>query len=106
MLVMNGHPVASVAVPVYVRAKEDIPQCVRGSEMTNLGQLFCAKAYSQVEKKRYSLNKEVISGVLRIESPEIAIPQSMPKNIKAFNRKIDKQFSIYKNKVTKLLCNN
>ena len=106
MLVMNGHPVASVAVPVYVRAKEDIPQCVRGSEMTNLGQQFCAKAYSWVEKKRYNLNKEVISGVLRIESPEIAIPQSMPKNIKTFNRKIDKQFSIYKNKVTKLLCNN
>ena len=106
MLVMNGHPVAAVAVPVYVRAKEDIPQCVHGSEMVNLGQLFCAKAYSQIEKKRYLINKKVISSVLRIESPKIAIPQSMPKNIKTFNRKIDKQFSIYKNKVTKLLCNN
>ena len=64
MLVINGHPVAGVAVPVYVRAKDKIPQCVATSDMMNLGMYFTSKAYTKVGKKRWEMNKDVISAVL------------------------------------------
>ena len=103
MLVINGHPVAGVAVPVYVRAKDKIPQCVATSDMMNLGLQFCSKAYSEVSKKRYEMNKDVISEVLKVSSPEIAMPRTLPKNIIAFNKKIDRQFARYKRKVRAVL---
>lgn len=103
MLVINGHPVAGVAVPVYVRAKESIPQCVATSEMVDLGMHFCSKAYTRVSKRLCEMNKEVISEVLNIPSPKIVMPRTLPKDIKSFNKKIDKSFTHYKRKVKAVL---
>ena len=56
MLVMNGHPVSSMAVPVYVRAKHKIPKCVSGSAMRDLSRDFKALAYTNVSKGVNYLN--------------------------------------------------
>jgi hypothetical protein len=102
MLVMNGHSVSSLAVPVYVRAKENIPECVHGDAMRLLSNDFREKAYTTVNKKKL-LNKELISKVLQIKQPKIAMPSEMPKNITAFNAKIDKAFAKHEKRVRKVL---
>ena len=102
MLVMNGHSVSSLAVPVYVRAKENIPECVHGDAMRLLSNDFRAKAYTKIAKKTL-LNKELISKVLQIKQPKIAMPSEMPKNIRAFNTSIDKRFAKYEKRVRQVL---
>ncbi len=102
MLVMNGHSVSSLAVPVYVRAKENIPECVHGNAMRLLSNDFREKAYTTVSKRKL-LNKELISKVLKIKQPKIAMPKEMPSNIRAFNAKIDKQFAKHEKRVRKVL---
>ena len=102
MLVMNGHSVSSLAVPVYVKAKENIPECVHGDAMRLLSNDFRAKAYTKIAKKTL-LNKELISKVLKIKQPKIAMPSEMPKNIRAFNAKIDKAFTKHEKRVRKVL---
>lgn len=104
MLVMNGHSVSSLAVPVYVRAKENIPECVHGNAMRLLSNDFREKAYTTVSKKKL-LNKELISKVLRIKQPKIAMPSEMPSDIRAFNASIDKKFYKYEKRVRKVLNN-
>jgi hypothetical protein len=97
---MNGHSVSSLAVPVYVKAKRNIPECVHGDAMRLLSNDFREKAY--IDKKKL-LNKELISSVLNIKQPKIEMPSEMPKNIRAFNAKIDKLYAKYEKRVRKVL---
>ena len=102
MLVMNGHSISSLAVPVYVNAEEKIPECVHGDAMRLLSNDFRAKAYTAIEKKKL-LNKELVSRILRIKQPQIEMPKEMPADIVAFNAKIDKAFAKYEKRVRKVL---
>ena len=104
MLVMNGHSVSSLAVPVYVKAKHEIPQCVHGDAMRLLSNDFREKGYFKDGKKKYILNKDVISSVLKIKHPKIEMPSEMPKDIRKFNAKIDKQFAKHEKRVRKVLA--
>ena len=102
MLVMNGHSASSLAVPVYVQAKENIPECVHGDAMRLLSNDFREKAYTAVNKKKL-LNKELILSVLKIKQPMIEMPREFPKNIIAFNAKIDKAFAKHEKRVRKVV---
>lgn len=103
MLVMNGHPVPSLAVPVYVKAEREIPQCVHGDAMRLLSNDFREKGYSLNADKKRVLNKEVVSSVLKIKHPKIEMPKNMPSNIRAFNADIDKKFTKHEKRVRKVL---
>ena len=104
MLVMNGHSVSSLAVPVYVKAKYEIPQCVNGNAMRLLSNDFRKKAYCEIGDKIRILNKEVVSKVLKIKQPKIAMPSEMPKDIRKFNADIDKKFAKHEKRVRKVLA--
>ncbi len=103
MLVMNGHSVSSVAVPVYVKAKRNIPQCVRGGAMRELSEDFRAKAYFRPADGISILNKELVRKVLNIKQPKIDMPREMPADIHAFNAHIDELYAKYERKVRKIL---
>ena len=103
MLVMNGHSASSLAVPVYVKAKREIPQCVSGTAMRNLSREFKAKAYNTIADGVHILNKEFVSKVLKIKQPKIDMPKRMPSDIRAFNAKIDKAFAKHEKRVRKVL---
>lgn len=104
MLVMNGHTVSSLAVPVYVNAKGDIPQCVKGVAMQRLSEDFCAKAYNNLEYEGSVLNKEVVRDVLKIKHPKIAMPKRVPANIEIFNARLDRLFANHEQRVRKVLA--
>ena len=104
MLVMNGHSVSSLAVPVYVNAKREIPQCVRGNSMRLLSNDFKAKAYYEIADGIRILNKDVVSKVLKTKQPKIDMPSEMPKDIRAFNARIDEQFAKHEKRVRKVLA--
>lgn len=103
LLVMNGHPVSSLAVPVYVKAGEKIPQCVHTNVMQRLSNDFKAKAYIKVGEKKSRLNKEVVRKVLKIKHPRIKMPATMPADIDAYNSKIDKLYAKRERLVRKAL---
>ena len=103
MLVMNGHSASSVAIPVYVKAKRNIPQCVRGGAMRELSEDFRAKAYFRPADGIAILNKDLVRKVLRIKQPKIEMPKEMPTDIHAFNNHIDEQFGKYEKRVRKVL---
>lgn len=103
MLVMNGHSVSSLAVPVYVRAKYNIPQCVGGDAMRLLSEDFKAKAYSEIADKTFVLNKDLVRKVLKIKPPKIEMPKEFPDDIFAFNLHIDEQFAKYEKRVRKVI---
>ena len=102
MLVVNGHSVSGIAVPVYVKAKEQIPECIHGDAMRLLSNDFREKAYTTVGQKKL-LNKELISRVLSIKQPKIEMPSEMPADIVAFNANIDKAFAKHEKRVRKVL---
>jgi hypothetical protein len=103
MLVMNGNPISSMAVPVYVKAKNEIPQCVGGTAMRNLSREFKAKSYNTVADGIHILNKELVSKTLKIKQPKIDMPKRMPSDIRAFNADIDKKFASHEKRVRKVL---
>ena len=103
MLVMNGHPVSSLAVPVYVKAESAIPKCVHGDAMRLLSNDFRQKAYIKKGSKSYYLNKVLISKVLEIKHPKIEMPSEMPADIRKFNTKIDKLYAKHEKRVRKVL---
>ena len=103
MLVMNGHSVSSVAVPVYVKAGCHIPQCVQRDAMRLLSEDFRAKAYRKIGEKKFALNKEVVRKALKIKQPKISMPQNMPQDIHSFNVCIDEQFAKHEQRVRKVL---
>ena len=104
MLVMNGHSVSSLAVPVYVQAKEQIPQCVRGGAMRSLSEDFRQKAYRGVANNLNILNKPLVRKVLKIKHPKVSMPKTMPDDIRAFNAAIDKQFTKHERRVRRVLA--
>lgn len=103
MLVMNGHSVSSIAVPVYVKAGRNIPQCVRGDAMRELSQDFRAKAYYLPADGIRILNKEVVRKVLKIKQPKIDMPKELPTDIAAFNARIDALYAKHEERVRKVL---
>ena len=103
MLVMNGHPVSSIAVPVYVKAKESIPHCVTSDAMRILSDDFRVKAYSELKHEGSTLNKNVVRDVLKIKYPTIEMTKEMPADIESFNNRIDKLFAKYEKQVRKVL---
>ena len=103
MLVMNGHSVSSLAVPVYVKAKHNIPQCVKGDAMRLLSNDFKQKAYYDIADNIHILNKDVVRKVLAIKQPKIDMPKEMPSDIEAFNKRIDKLYAKYEKRVRKTL---
>ena len=104
LLVMNGHPVSSLAVPVYVKAGEKIPMCVHTNVMQRLSNDFKAKAYIKVGEKKSRLNKELVRKVLKIKHPRIEMPATMPADVDAYNRKIDKLYAKRERLVRKALA--
>ena len=104
MLVMNGHSVSSMAVPIYVRAKHKIPQCVSGSAMVELSREFKAKAYSTVARGKRLLNKDVVRKVLRIKQSKVEMPKLFPSDIEAFNARIDRLYVAHEKRVRKALA--
>ena len=103
MLAMNGNPISSIAVPVYVKAKYEIPQCVKGTAMRDLSREFKAKAYHTIADGVHILNKDLVRKVLKIKQPKIEMPKVMPTNIRAFNENIDKQFAKHEKRVRKVV---
>ena len=103
MLVMNGHPVSSMAVPVYVRAKHKIPQCVSDPSMRDLSREFKALAYTNVSKGVNYLNKDVVRKVLKVKMPKVELLSSYPRDIAAYNDKIDRLYTAHEKRVRKVL---
>ena len=96
-----GHPVAGMSVPVWVAAGHNIPKCVAGRAMYDLGRAFKAKAYTQEGKKVY-LNKEVARKVVAVNH-NIKAPRRMPTNIVKFNTKVDLIFEKHRQQIMKIL---
>ena len=102
MLVAVGLPSAAMAVPVYVKAKQDIPKCVNGYAMLNLCNGFRAKTYNKISKTEVEMDKELISKVVKVNTV-CEMPSEMPENIKKFNAQIDKKFAKHAKMVRKAL---
>ncbi len=104
MLVSVGHPAATMAVPVYVKAKTALPECIKGEAMLNLGNEFRtithkgnAKDIANMEYDKVRIEKAVkINTVCKM-------PSELPKDIEKFNAKIDKLFAKHAAKVRKVL---
>lgn len=101
MDVIIGHPVAGMAVPVWVAAKNNIPKCVGGRAMYDLGRKFVAKAYYKQGKSTY-LNKDVARKALKVNN-HIKTPKSMPEDITKFNAKIDRIFEKHYQQMVRIL---
>lgn len=110
ILVAMGYPAACPAIPVWVEAKEEIPNCLSGTAAHLLGKKFAKQAYikdgtfvSRGKKKgRYYLNKPLVRKALEVHT-EFAFPEQMPKNIKRFNRQVDRRFNKHAHKIEALL---
>ena len=111
ILVAMGYPAASLAIPVWVEAKEQIPACWSGSEGYMLGRKFIKAAYIKdgttkgrggKKKTRYYLNKPLVREALKVDT-KLPFPEQMPKNIEKFNRKADAKFAKHKERIEALL---
>ena len=102
MLAMVGHPVVGVPVPVYVKAKSAIPECVGGRSALELSEEFRAKAYKQLDELRYEANEPLIKALLKYGA-QYKMPRTMPRDIEKFNAKVDRFFENHANKVRKVL---
>ena len=100
---MNGHPVSSMAVPVYVRAKHQIPKCVSSSAMRDLSREFKALAYTNISKGVNYLNKDVVRKVLKVRMPKVELMKLCPRDIAAYNDKIDRLYIAHEKRVRKVL---
>ncbi|MBQ7856965.1 MAG: hypothetical protein IJ348_07645 [Alistipes sp.] len=101
MEIAVGHPVATFTVPVWVAAQRDIPHCIAGRGMFDLSSAFVAKAYEREGKATY-LNKPLVRKVLKVKTC-VPAPQQMPKDIVAFNAKVDKIFEKHRRKIMNIL---
>lgn len=102
MLVSAGHPSATMAVPVYVRAKSRLPECLTSRAMLNLGNDFRTKCYEKISKREHSLDKPLIAKVIKINTL-CEMPKQLPSDMIKFNAKIDKLFAKHNKKVRKIL---
>ena len=101
MDVIVGHPVAGMAVPVWVAAGHNIPKCVAGREMYDLGRKYVAAAYTVKGKSKY-LNKDVTRKALKIEN-HIKAPSAIPSDIVKFNAKVDRIFEKHYQQMVRIL---
>ncbi|MBQ9138528.1 MAG: hypothetical protein IJX65_07835 [Alistipes sp.] len=101
MDVIIGHPVAGISVPVWVAAGRNIPKCVAGRAMYDLGRAFTAKAYYTDGKRAY-LNKNIARKALKINN-DIKTPKRMPSDIVKFNAKIDAIFEKHRHQMLQAL---
>lgn len=102
MLAMVGHPVVGVPVPVYVKAKKAIPECVGGRSALELSEEFRAKAYKQIDELRYEVDEPLVKSLLKYGN-QYKMPRKMPQNIEKFNAKIDNFFAEHVKRVRKIL---
>ena len=102
MLAMVGHPVVGVPVPVYVKAKRAIPECVGGRSALELSEEFRAKAYKMLDELRYEVNEPLVKALLKFGA-QYKMPRTMPRNIEKFNAKIDQFFANHAKRVRKVM---
>lgn len=98
LLAMVGHPVVGAPVPVYVKAKSAIPECVGGRSALDLSEAFRTKAYKKVGELKYEVNEPLVNELLKFGT-QYKMPRKMPQNIEKFNAKIDKFFAKHAQKV-------
>ena len=112
ILVSMGYPAASPAIPVWVEAKEQIPECLSGREAHLLGRKFIKAAYTKdgtykgrggKKQSRYHLNKPLVREALKVKT-KFPFPEKMPKNIEKFNRKADAKFAKHKARIEALIA--
>lgn len=99
--IIVGHPVAGFAVPVWVAAKNNIPQCVASRGMFDLSRAFVAKAYDKREDGTF-LNKDVVRRALTVNT-RIKSSSAMPADIASFNQEVDKTFTKHRKKMLRVL---
>lgn len=107
ILVSMGYPAACPAIPVWVEAKENIPQCLSGDASHRLGRRFIKAAYvddgkSKSGKRKYYLNKPLVREALKMKRC-FPMAAKMPKNIEKFNRKVDKAFEKHRSSIDALI---
>lgn len=106
MLVVIGHPLSGVAVPVYVKAKGAIPQSAGGGgarAALDLSEEVRAKVYTKVAELKYDVNKPLVRKLLKVET-KCKMPRKMPCNIERFNAKVDARFDRHAAKIRKVLA--
>lgn len=102
MLVSAGHPSAVMAVPVYVQAKNNLPECLTSRAVLNLGNDFRTKCYEKISKREHALDKPLIAKVVKIKTI-CEMPSALPSDMAKFNAKIDKLFAKHSKKVRRVL---
>lgn len=98
MLVAVGLPQASMGVPVYVKAKTALPQCVSEGAMLALSNEVRAKTYKALPEKRSRLDKATMGKVVSVKTI-CEMPSTYPSDIEAFNARIDKAFEEHAKRV-------
>ena len=107
MLVSMGYPAACPAIPVWVKAKEAIPECLSGKGSHNLGRRFTKAAYFKLGKlsngrPKYLLNKPIVREALKVQT-KVTFPKRMPRNIEKFNLGLDKAFRLHEKAIDEIL---
>ena len=107
ILVSMGYPAACPAIPVWVEAKEQIPECLSGERSHNLGHRFIKAAYSKAGKRpngkpKYVLNKALVREALKVQT-KVSFPKKMPRNIVKFNRQLDEAFLRHEKAIDEIL---
>ena len=107
ILVSMGYPAACPAIPVWVEAKEQIPECLSGKASYALGHRFVQKAYVRSGKlksgkSRYYLNKPLVREALKVQT-KLPFPEKMPRNIEKFNRRADAKYRKHEEAIDALL---
>ena len=110
ILVSMGYPAACPAIPVWVEAKEQIPECLSGERSHNLGHRFIKVAYSKAGKRpngkpKYVLNKALVREALKVQT-KVSFPKKMPRNIVKFNRQLDEAFLRHEKAIDEILQKN
>lgn len=99
MVVVNGHPTAGMAIPVWVAQKNNLPKCLRpGGDAHRLSCEYVSKAYDKSNHLNIPLARK-INGI----KPPYIDPKAMPSDINAWNDLIDRTFTVYATKVRKSL---
>ena len=106
MVVVIGHPTSCMAVPVYVKAKNAIPQCAGGNggrTTLELSEEVRAKVYHQIDELKFEVNKPLVNALLKVKTTT-KMPKDMPKDIEKFNAKLDARFAKHAAKIRKVLA--
>ncbi len=107
MLISMGYPAACPAIPVWVKARDAIPECLSGTGSHNLGRRFKKAAYFKLGKlsngrPKYFLNKPIVREALKVQT-KLPFPKRMPHNIEKFNHKLDEAFRQHEKAIDEIL---